>query len=176
MSRRLKRVSQVLAVAFLIGAPLFWNDGALRRGAVAIAEEAIRDPMGLLAMRSPGSRAAGALFQTKQRHVAKRAMGPHERVLSQERAPEPAPSLAPEINLPAELADEPPVTDGPQIVLPGTTPTTIVTPQKTPAPPAPPVVPTGVPEPSTWLSMILGMAFIGAAMRRRPDPDRGTIQ
>lgn len=38
--------------------------------------------------------------------------------------------------------------------------------ETTPTPPTPPV--SAVPEPATWLMMILGFGFVGATMRRRP--------
>lgn len=129
-----------------------------------------RDPLSVLAQRSPGARDAGALYNTKIRpEVFKAALtGPHERVLPglRERAEPP-------------LSD-PMLTDEPLSVLLDQEPDFGMTPFAFDGPNIPvtfgedpPLVggggPSigGVPEPSTWLMNILGLGLVGVLIRRR---------
>lgn len=72
--------------------------GANKRGFVAAIKgtivAALKDPLSLLAKRSPGSRNPGAL------HLTKSGAGPHERVLSEVRERSPVPDLTPEVDNP----------------------------------------------------------------------------
>ncbi|MBN9505577.1 MAG: hypothetical protein J0I69_06075, partial [Altererythrobacter sp.] len=72
-------------------------------GGTAAVAKALQDPLSLLADRSPGSRAKGALFSTKGPKVAGK---PIERVLSGERTRPPvAEEAAPEADLAGPVAD-----------------------------------------------------------------------
>ncbi len=137
------------------------------------------DPLSLFAGRSPGER-EGALLPTK---LAK--AGPEERVLSEVRdrdpgvgAAPPDPGLLPDAALPgSRLADGLP--GGPAggftpFGLPfsppggpgdGFIPGGPGGPPFVPPPTNPPV--SGVPEPGTWVVLILGFFAVGWAMRRR---------
>jgi hypothetical protein len=146
----------------------------------------------MLAERSPGERPEGALANLKP----KRQAAFHERALPKVRGPGPTayealagPSLIPPIAPPPEaplfntVAGAPvpitPVTGGAvggppvlsNIPLPGgggggffSPPVTQATPEVPPTPVTP------VPEPATWMTMILGFALIGRVLRRRPVP------
>lgn len=134
-------------------------------GGEAIADS-IRDPLALLALRSPGERGDGATFASKPpRQVV--AAKPTERVLAmvRERPAGPPVSEAP-LALPQPPLDL--IVDNPAIVPnvdpgidPGLVPSLCC---ETPA--NPPTAP--VPEPSTWLMMLVGFFATGFMMRRRP--------
>ena len=131
----------------------------------------VHDPIAFLAMRSPGARDKGALFQTKPKKVAQKPPAPTERVLPVMRIREPdlafGPIADPVTDLgPVSLLDIPPVTD-PANVLPP-----VIIPD-IPTDPGNPVVP-GVPEPATWLTMILGMLATGASLRRQRTASSGS--
>lgn len=155
--------------------------------AAAIAE-VFRDPLAMIQGRSPGARGEGAMFQTKIKSTKQRLAavdkapvgpeGPVERVLPglRERAP--------------DLVTPPPV----DTILPPDSP---IGPQGGPDPlpqgdpgPSPPDLPPGsppgpdgpccggptvvppdnppvVPEPATWITMILGFGLVGSAIRRK---------
>jgi hypothetical protein len=147
----------------------------------------------MLAERSPGERPEGALANLKP----KRQVPLHERALPKVRGPgpmafetlagpPPTPPIAPppEVPLFNTVAGGPvpitPVTGGTpggppvlsSIPLPGggggggffSPPVTQATPEVPPRPVTP------VPEPATWMTMILGFALIGRMLRRRPVP------
>jgi hypothetical protein len=147
----------------------------------------------MLAERSPGERPEGALANLKP----KRAAALHERALPKVRGPGPTayetlagpppiPPIAPPPETPLfnTVAGGPvaitPVTGGAvggppslsNIPLPGggggggffSPPVTQATPEVPPTPVTP------VPEPATWMTMILGFALIGWVLRRRPVP------
>ncbi|MFN3514933.1 MAG: hypothetical protein ACK41C_17940 [Phenylobacterium sp.] len=137
----------------------------------------LRDPLALLAMRSPGERGPGALLNSKPPR-AKAEPAPVERVLSTVRerpaAIEPLEAAAPVIEpLPAVFDILPP---GAEFVpvdalndegSPGwRSPWWSPGPSGggggvlTPSPPSP------VPEPDVWLMMILGVFGVGALLRR----------
>jgi hypothetical protein len=123
----------------------------------------------LMSRRSPGERTQGELIKTKHK-VA------HERAL---------PKIQPPHNLVEALAppvEAPPAIDVPpfaQLVPPPTPPGVFVTPPPgvvvppcchttpPPSPPPSPPPPPGVPEPGTWMTMILGFGLTGWMMRRR---------
>jgi hypothetical protein len=135
---------------------------------------ALKDPLTLFAARSPGTRGAGALHSTKP--SAER----HERVLSMVRERKPSPGIptgaghpvfgdAPDIlaAIPAAAPEDHPLPDDPPISEPYGTPFL-------PVPPYEPgllIYPGGtpaVPEPGTWVMLIVGFFAAGAAMRKRP--------
>ncbi|MCB2059211.1 MAG: hypothetical protein R3E09_18375 [Novosphingobium sp.] len=134
-------------------------------GRSTVFAELPRDPLSLLAERSPGQRPAGALFNVKPPKVTFR----------QEEPIVPAPVYGPDIlpKITQELLSEPPIgPDTPELPY---TPTICceltvneppLTPPLTPILPflPPPVRP--LPEPETWITMLLGIFAIGSAMRR----------
>lgn len=154
----------------------------------ALLQEMLRDPLAILSDRSPGERGLGALVQSKPHQAG--AGGPSERVLSPvlDRPANPIPVNLD--NLPAralEVVD--PGTSGipgapgnsiaaPPLPIPGLPGSSggaippnagngggISPPGPPPAPP--PQVITPVPEPATWVMMIVGVALIGQQLRRR---------
>lgn len=174
------------------------TNGASAGGAAIAA--AIADPLSILATRSPGARAPGALTQTKGvRRAVAGPVGavPSERVLSGARsrpvsaptaippapgvvfempAPTPAPVIVPTVvgDLPGVSAGPPVAFVGPApfigggigggsggggVILPGTGGTDngggTVAPGGAPA----------IPEPATWLMMVIGFMALGVAMR-----------
>nr|WP_245198000.1 PEPxxWA-CTERM sorting domain-containing protein [Sphingomonas kaistensis] len=151
--------------------------------------------MAMLDARSPGEREKGALTQTKVKQ--RLAFVPRERALGKTFPPKPSPMeqlvkvvvpapppvqivppIAPlvppttaDIINPATLvASLPPVGGGTPIIggggglLPPPPPTGTVPPTGE-VPPGTPV--SAVPEPGTWLTMLLGFGMIGTAMNRR---------
>ncbi|MGD9811366.1 MAG: PEP-CTERM sorting domain-containing protein [Sphingobium sp.] len=82
MKRKLVPLSVlvVASIAVPAGIGLGGLTGVAPGGMAAVAA-ILRDPASIFADRSPGARADGALFQTKNR-VASNAVGPRERVLS----------------------------------------------------------------------------------------------
>lgn len=181
---------------------------ANQQGSSAIAA-ALKDPLSLLAQRSPGGRAPGALTQTKPVAAALAdAPGsavpvlPSERVLSNVRS---RPPIVPGFAAPgADLLGlgDAPVAPGELLPLGGGIPVASglgfaalppiiggggagggsiappgggggnpspgdsgVVPPDSGGPSVPPV--SGVPEPATWLTMIMGFLAIGGAMRKR---------
>ena len=132
----------------------------------------LRDPLKVWTERSPGERDAGALFSIKP----ERKQLPMQRVLPAVRE---HPALAPEDEteeLPSGLSfdTEPVLPDAPTLV-----PDQVHFDENLITPPRlvindPPVIyrryfvtPGGIPEPSTWFMMIMGVFGIGAAMRRK---------
>jgi hypothetical protein len=184
--RRARLISPVVAglLAALIMTPFAIGEGG--RAAVAAA---VKDPVSLLAQRSPGERAPGAMYSTKPARVAsaRTSPAPRERVLPIERVREPAAPLAevpetglPVIDAPIQVAEAmagppgavpfiaPPF--GPGMVIPGPGPGPNPGPGPDPGPgpgpdPEPPLPP--IPEPATWAMLLMGFFSIGAALRWR---------
>lgn len=131
-----------------------------------------RHPLAMLADRSPGARDPGALYSIKPQRLKPVATAPQERVLGITRQ-------RPEIILPDLLPAEEPLNLAMQnpltIDTPGLGPLTepFTTPKGPPeiARTTPPTVRLAtvspVPEPTTWLLNILGLAAVGGAMRYR---------
>lgn len=172
--------------------------------AIASVAAALDDPAALLASRSPGTRAPGALMSSKGPRKAVH----HERPVAQEvpkefteqaaappeEQPEPVALLAQpmtplDLPLPLEEAGLPQIGGGSPDYVPGFTPPPIVwgsgggqptpTPTPTPTPePTPTPTPTPtiplVPEPATWALAIGGFALVGATLRRRPRRTAGS--
>ncbi|MDR6787261.1 hypothetical protein J2Y58_000602 [Sphingomonas sp. BE138] len=155
------------------------------------------DPLSIMTARSPGERAAGALYATKHAKGPRRRQlasappprgpaAPGERVLSGVREREPIgvvpggalpitpAGFVPDLPVPVTPGalgplppgggtgfNPPPVfPTGPTTGIPGVTNPT-PTPTPTPIEPAP-----AVPEPATWMTMLLGFAITGLAVRR----------
>jgi PEP-CTERM motif len=131
----------------------------------------------LMNRRSPGERTQGELIKTKHKAVA------HERAIPKIQ-PAPPKNLVEALAPPAET---PPTVEVPpfaQLVPPPTPPGVFVTPPPgvvvppccnivpPPSPPPSPPPPPGVPEPGTWMTMILGFGLTGWMMRRRRPAQR----
>lgn len=127
--------------------------------------------MAMLDARSPGQRPAGALTQSKKRvEHPQRALG---KVF---RKPPPVEQLAkvivpPPVQFIPPPPDEPLAADiiPPSLLLASLPPVTgdLLNPPMTRVSFAPPPLPmnNAVPEPGTWLMMLLGFGMVGAAMR-----------
>nr|WP_314445819.1 PEPxxWA-CTERM sorting domain-containing protein [uncultured Sphingomonas sp.] len=144
---------------------------------------AARNVMALLDGRSPGERAKGALTQSKVR--LSQTDKPRARALGKVFPPKPSPMeqlsrvvvASPPPVAPLEVVSvDPPVVPGP--VVPASlssVPLTVgsvivggsVLPPPPNIPPPPGGVPGAVPEPGTWLMMLLGFGMVGSAMSRR---------
>ena len=175
------------AAILMVPAIALFSQSAAVESALATA---VADPAAILAARSPGMRAPGALTQTKLAYAAPRA--PVERVLGQERT-RPAgavPAGAPDTPLvtalpviPSDAFGDPGAPPSAFVTAPGLTPVGgVPVTGLTPGSPGgggggggggdpgdggttPPV--TAVPEPATWLMTILGFFAIGTGLRRR---------
>lgn len=164
----------------------------LRGGDAKAIANTLRNPMSIFASRSPGVRLGGVLLQTKPDYAAKprqRARPidsvPRERVLSSGRSRPGGPlglsadngPLAGLQGGPTTLSSTPgfdvPSGIGPGFDVPafgfGDTPGFAGTPGNpaNPGSPTPGGPGSAVPEPATWLMMILGLGATGWAMRRR---------
>lgn len=167
------------------GGSMFGVSPAEASAAVAHAV-GLPDPSALLGMRSPGARDGAALRNTKHAHVRPGVPVPRERVLTYAREHDTpwAGYGVPEADVPLFLRDVPfeaGVPGGPDLV--GFAPPVAggggylpglpiggggggVFVPGTPGTPGVPVVTSPVPEPATWVSMILGFGIVGASMRR----------
>lgn len=131
----------------------------------------------LMDQRSPGARTEGELTKTKHK---KEAVADRElpKSLADVLAP-PAPGLVPvDIEVPAPVIEVASTTPPGEIL----SPPTVVTPPHggdTP-PPGPPNTPPlppppALPEPGTWMTMILGFGLVGWFMRRSKAADQARI-
>lgn len=185
----MKRPKALWKYGAILAVCLLFSFGVLtdEKDRAAIAN-ALADPLSLLDQRSPGARGAGALAQSKPRRQDQ--AGPSERVLSNVRVREPN---LPPIETDDLLTDLPDYWDtmptfaaaspngtgsptfggpsfggvgGPGVIGGGdgsSGPPPGGDDDRT-TPPKPPVVP--IPEPATWLTMIIGFATVGWALRR----------
>lgn len=170
------------------------NANTLPRSNTVPQSNPVPNPLSVLASRSPGARPDGALYQSKPRFSAERARArpriflPHDRVLSAVRTrrlasaapPEelafglrgipvefmPTPSLTrpgfgSAFDVPAFAFGEAPLLSG----MPGTPDAPGTTPPD-PEPAIPGTPGPAVPEPATWLLMIVGLGIVGQVLRR----------
>jgi hypothetical protein len=183
-----------LLLAFLLTGTFVASVSQESRTAFA---EILRDPLSVLSERSPGERAPGALHRSKPAKQLAAAtlpppFAPAERVLSEVRTRPPilfgpdtpivgpiVPEAAAPTFVPAALNTVPVgnvpglpglpfigIPPGPDddVTPPGEEPETPDTPD---TPDTPELPPPPIPEPGTWLTMILGFLAAGLAMRRR---------
>lgn len=187
----LQRKCLGLSAVALLGPVVFFGFFSKSEDRVAVAA-ALRNPLSVLEGRSPGARVGGALFQTKQRRAAAQrarpippGLVPHERVLAMTRSRPAASPVAPLGDAVPDLAllgqpgdlfavpNVPAPSGAPAFDVPGFSfgdaPGFAAEPQNPSQPGTP--VPEGpgpaVPEPATWLMMILGMGAIGGMLRGR---------
>jgi hypothetical protein len=183
-----------LLLAFLLTGTFVASVSQESRTAFA---EILRDPLSVLSERSPGERAPGALHRSKPAKQLAAAtlpppFAPAERVLSEVRTRPPilfgpdtpivgpiVPEAAAPTFVPAALNTVPVgnvpglpglpfigIPPGPddEVTPPGEEPETPDTPD---TPDTPELPPPPIPEPGTWLTMIIGFLAAGLAMRRR---------
>jgi hypothetical protein len=198
MTRRNAVIAVLLALAAVVGLaiatrPDLANLAGDRFGSavsqgVKDGVQGIKTVAAMMAERSPGERAKGALASLKHKRVAEL----HERALPKVRAPSPPISpLAAIITAPPTPPALPPVAQTPLFGLVAAPPvvppvtgggggsTLVGPPSFSDIPPpgggggsiVPPIVtqelpPPAVPEPDTWALMLLGFAFTGLALRR----------
>lgn len=162
------------------------SGGLLAAQGGAYLQGLLRDPLEILADRSPGARAAGALVQSKPRP----GWQPSERVLSPVRDRNPG-AIPVDLGRLADRAAEVIAPAGPLAAgtlgsgapVPAVPPTAwaglpggAIPPTPggggvggavlPPVPPPPPVA-APVPEPATWILMMAGIGLIGLQLRRR---------
>lgn len=186
--RRRRAAAFVALVALALTGSGLWTIGALTGADVVEAAVAKAQSLAdLIGARSPGARSAGELIKTKHsRALAKARPAPRAGVERRSAAPKiamaqiaqllEAPPLVPaavDFQQPAPLAElgvPPPTLSG--IVLPGSGPGNPPggsPPATLPGsePKEPVLVPSAVPEPGTWATMLLGFGMIGWHLRRR---------
>ena len=183
-------VGGLLIIALPIGYTASNGSKASRFIAAALA-----DPLAVLEGRSPGVRASGALAQSKPKKKLPTGLAkPSERVLANVRSRPTVPAAVPESGAQSPLTAMPGLfdatpatesvlgstTDSPTVSNPGSvgggllpiTPGLIAgggTPATGPTADIPTPVPvTPVPEPQTWLMMLIGFMMMGKALRSRP--------
>ena len=153
------------------------SNSSSNRGWVAGVRNLLHDPLAFFSQRSPGARSSKDLIQSKHRMVKLARHGakpPRERVLANVRYPSPIPDYLNDLIAPVQTALFEPgtipafaVPTGP--VTPGVPPS--IVPVSVPGGGTPGGGPPGggtvVPEPSTWSTLILGMALIGIGLRSK---------
>ena len=164
-------VAAILALTTILSTAGF--DGAsLADAAVEKAKSFIQ----LMQQRSPGERTKTMLIKTKHKKILA-----HERALPKVRVALPdippptfAPALIDIVSAPPvmmaslEAIDIPPLFQSSPPGVPIFPPPSLIVPP-TETPTTPPIVtpPAAVPEPSTWMTMLLGFGLIGWQLRRR---------
>lgn len=183
-----KRWKFAVALLALLGVGA-WSSGSFDAQAISAV---LKDPMSLFAARSPGERAPGALTQSKPARnlgTGVSRVPPRERVLSTGRTRPAVPVETADVGTPGmTVAPVDAIDDGVPIastsfgepgIVPGSggggapffVPPTSNGPGVSIGEPGdggtvtPPTSP--VPEPETWLTMMVGLFTIGAALRRR---------
>lgn len=183
-----KRVKAAAAGGLIVFGSLALSFGDL---ATTFIAQAMQDPQSVMGQRSPGAREAGALLSTKPAYAGNpgtgRGVTPSQRVLSGARTT--PTTLIPGLGTPtsdelATLGNPGPAGFGSgglpgsgSQFFPGSGPGiggggggggggSIGSPGGTTPPANPPVV-VPVPEPATWLMMIVGFGMIGAMLRKR---------
>ena len=163
----------------IVAAPL--SMVALADGTASAVVDKGRDFVALMKDRSPGERTTAELTKAKKRKLAAAAL-PKQRALAKVVKPAPPTefleALSPQLaQLPPlvpfdvvpPLAIVPPGPGGPVVNPPGGPGGPIVFPPGGGNPPSvvPPPPPPAVPEPATWLSMLLGFGLLGSVCRFR---------
>ena len=181
-ARRLRLAAAVLLIlAIASGVSLITLSGSdLANAAIS----RVKSVLELINQRSPGHRTQAHLIKTKHKH--RMAFRPHERALPKIRTELPFPPFenplalidligAPPQSVPLALNDVPlgPLGETfPPANFPPSPPTLIVPPGQSP-PTSPPIVTpplSAVPEPGTWLMLLVGFALIGWRCRRSHRP------
>jgi hypothetical protein len=179
-NRRLGFAAAVLLV--LVIAAGLGTAGLSGNDLAAAAVQKARSLLDLIGQRSPGERTESQLVKTKHRHVRM-----HQRALAKVRHappaleqpvvlidlvfPRPAPVLA-ATEKPIPLIGEaipPPGTGAPPLFFPSPLPPSQTPPTSLPpvvGQPAPPLIP-AVPEPATWVTMLLGFVLMGWRLQQR---------
>ena len=182
--RQLGLVAAAILILGIVGGASFITFGGTDIASAAIAR--VKSVLELINQRSPGRRLHAHLIKTKHKH--RMAFRPHERALPKIRTELPfppfetAPALvdlvgAPPQSVPLAFNDVPlgPLGETfPPGNFPPSPPTLIVPPGQTP-PSSPPIVTppvTAVPEPASWMMMLLGFGLTGWQLRRSRRPDR----
>lgn len=184
-------------LAAAAGAP-FAQDILASRGYAIPTLQSAQKLMALLDARSPGEREKGELTLTKNAAKPIRTIQPRERALGKIVQPKPVPTpefvraiTSPALAVPAlpitapvTLADIVPPVTAPSPLSGGIGVPTIIAssnglgnppPGTTTNPPAP-TPPPAVPEPGTWLTMVLGFGLTGWSIRRRSRGLRSNLQ
>ncbi len=172
----------VLAMAGALSLSTFGGTGL-----ASAAIEKAKSLFELLNRRSPGRRTQAHLVKIKHKWAK-----PHERALPKVAVNLPFPPFAyqpalidivsaPPLTVPTGLekselppvAEAPPPGSGPPIILPpgeGTPVGPPIVSQPPPSSPPPPPPPPPVPEPATWMTMLLGFALLGCVVKKAPRP------
>ncbi|HJP68811.1 MAG TPA: PEP-CTERM sorting domain-containing protein [Sphingomicrobium sp.] len=183
-----KRQTRLLALSLLLALALAGAFSVSTLGGAGLASAAIqkaRSLVELLNRRSPGRRTEAHLVKIKHKWAK-----PHERALPKVAVDLPFPTFAyqpalidivsaPPLTVPAGLeksalppiAEAPPPGSGPPIILPPGEGTPVGPPvvSQPPLPPPPPPPPP-LPEPASWLTMLLGFGLLGCLLRKAPRP------
>ena len=183
-SRRRRKValSVFLAVA-LCGAGTFSIGEITGNDVVDAAVQRVQSLADMLGQRSPGTRTESELTKTKHARVLAKhvtpAIAPKANMTDLARLLDVAPPALLPVNVaapPPELAMKPPslgeiivpppAAGPPDTPPPGSSPPGLIV----PTPQSKPLVqvPSAVPEPGTWATMLLGFALIGWKLRRNP--------
>lgn len=161
----------LLVIATALGLGVFASRGG-RIGQPAFMRPIERSLRSLFAQRSPGQRTVAELLKRRQLIAGERA---HAQVLGPAEATDepvewnPADQIV-DLDGPLEMA-APPLDDALALVPPANGPPANCCPGApdggivVPGPGEPPAP--GVPEPSTWLTMLIGFAMAGLALRRQ---------
>lgn len=196
--RRWPLAAAGVALLILLAAVVWWRGGGGILGSDGTPSlRDVLNPLSLFDERSPGDRADGSLLATKQGkgrvNPVEFAMGTGRQrapMMPEGAAPAPAsPELTPESfaasDVPVSVIPEeailaspegPPVgLDNPGVIIPiGSVPDVSFPPTLPPGTPpvcctGPPGTPPAIPEPATWLMMIVGFFMVGVALRARPN-------
>jgi hypothetical protein len=180
--QRRRRRSLIAATAVSIAVTVGMTASLVSFAGTDVADAAIdraKDLVELLDQRSPGARSAAELTKTK--HPSEAVTG-SERIVPTNLAevlapPPPAPALAEvDIHAPPLVLELPSALPPEMVLLPavippgggpipppgGGGPPSSPPPPPPPSPPPPPALP----EPGTWMTMILGFGLVGALLRR----------
>lgn len=183
-SSRRKRVARLAALAALTTGVVVPSAMQLYGNPSFQPLQQAQNFMSLMEQRSPGVRTVADMIK-KALSPAASAESPRQRALGKIRVPEVPAALGnvifpPEAPLEIAMLDllplppgapplefGPPGSVGPPFSPPPSGGVPPALPPGSPGPPGPPGAPPTVPEPATWLMMLLGFGFVGARLRRR---------